>query len=239
MILLCGCDSSITASDQGVDQNQLSPCTTIGTPFETLAFSDWPETYDSTVSKVIEAHLDMLQNVSTQPLECTAADYAGVSKPTTELTELAKTLFPWKDPKKLQKLSESDIAPVLLEYVREYECSLSERKNFVAVIIPQENINSAGGNTSVQMNRQVYEDTKDDQTRIINEEMAVSRPALNEALMLIGGKDRLQPLTLDIECLKRISLDIRNIMGLVSQASACLPRARDARGSLRDLPPQP
>ena len=129
-----------------------------------------------------------------------------------------------------------DVGPVLLEYLRTYECALNERKNFIGIIVPKENASNAGQNVSVSMDRILYNDTTDEQRSTIDHELAVSRATLNRTLTIIGGEDRLRPLSLDIECLKRVSLDIRNITGLISQASACLPRIRDARGSLRDLP---
>ncbi len=71
--------------------------------------------------------------------------------------------------------------------------------------------------------------------------MATARPTLERTLSIIGGLDRLNLLKLDIECLRRASLDLRNTLGLVAEAASCMPRSWDVRGSLRDMatPPPP
>ena len=76
-ILLSGCSSGIlTTSNQGFDQTRLAPCSGADSPFETLAFADWPQKYHQTVAQTIEAHLTSLQDTNPQQLECTAADYS-------------------------------------------------------------------------------------------------------------------------------------------------------------------
>lgn len=206
--------------------------------FATDPFDSWPQMYHSTVASVVDAHIKSLQDTTTLPLECSATDYSSVIKPTAALRNLAQTLPPWKDAEKLQKLSEMDIGPVLLEYVRIYECALSERRNTLDIQILKDFANNSSSSSAngLSMERDDM-NTKDTEERLkIAKEIAVARPALDRTLMIIGGEDRLHPLSIDIECLKRTSLDIRNILGLVSQASACLPRIRDARGSMQDIP---
>lgn len=234
-LLLSGCND-ITTSSTYIETDRLAACTAEGSPFETLPFSKWPKTYHDTVAKVIEAHLKSVQDTKTTALRCTAPDYASLVLPTPELENLAKTLAPWKDPKKLNALSETELGPVLLEYLRIYECSLSERRNFLSTVVARDFANS-GATASTPIEQRIdYNETVDEQQRIIDHETAVSRTTLDRTLLIVGGEDRLRPLGLDIECLKRVSLDLRNVMGLLSQASACMPRIRDARGSLRDLP---
>ena len=131
--------------------------------------------------------------------------------------ELAALLPPWKESSRLAHLSEMDIGPVLLEYLRTYECSLSERDNLLFIIVPREH-----GTDS--MERGLYQDTVAEQSELITHERSIARATLDRTLLILGGLDRLTPLGADIECLKRTSLDIRNSLGLVSQAAACLPR---------------
>ena len=50
--------------------------------------------------------------------------------------------------------------------------------------------------------------------------------------------DRLRALESGMECLARTSLDIRNALGLAAETAACLPRAWDARTSLRTPAPR-
>ncbi len=238
-LLLYGCNSLITTPPENIDTERLAACTIVGSVFETLPFAEWPKKYHETVAKVIEAHMKSIEDTKTTELQCTASDYASLVKPIPELTELAKTLPPWKDPLKLSKLSETELGPVLLEYLRVYECSLSERRNFLSTIVAKEFATAPTTAPNTLQQRIDYNETTDEQRRIIDYETAIARTTLNKTLIIVGGQDRLRPLGLDIECLKRVSLDIRNIMGLLSQASACMPRIRDARGSLRDLPELP
>lgn len=235
-MVFCGLLSSCSALNNGGaggDTTALPPCTADDSIFgarsssSSLPFDKWADTYHSTVSEVIDAHMQSLNNTGTMQLQCTAPDYASMLKPTQKLKDLAAQLGPWKDPKKLQALSESEIGPVLLEYLRVYECAMSERNAFKTVIVPDE---QGGGD------RVLIDAEKNREASIIQHESLLARPALEKTLQIVGAADRLRPLSLDIECLKRTSLDIRNILGLVSQVSACLPRVRDARGSLRDLP---
>jgi len=124
---------------------------------------------------------------------------------------------------------------VLLEYLRTYECALSERQSFLNVILQN---SSAQQNASIGNSRDTYNEANASERQTIARELSLARATLDRTLLVIGGMDRLRPLTVDIECLKRTSLDIRNITGLISQTSMCLPRVRDARGSLQDLPSQ-
>jgi len=235
-LLLSACSGIITTPMEKREGDRLAACTKEGTPFETLAFDEWADTYHETVAEVVEAHMDSLRSTNTAKLQCTAEDYVSMVKPTDELRELAESLPPWQTDAARDNLSETDIGPVLLEYLRTYECSLSERRNFLSIILPREwrQSSSSKANTALG-NLELSKSTVEGQ-RAIDYQLLLSRPALDRTLLIVGGHDRLRPLSLDIECLKRVSLDIRNIMGLVSQTSACMPRIRDARGSMRDLP---
>jgi hypothetical protein len=81
-----------------------------------------------------------------------------------------------------------------------------------------------------------FNDATASDAQLIAKERRIARPVLQRTLQLIGGMDRLEPLGVDIECLKRTSLDIRNSLGLISQAASCLTRIEDTQGSLRDQP---
>lgn len=237
---LTSCSLLLGSGDVGEETNHLAPCTASGSVFATLPFDQWPTTYHDTVNGVIEAHLNALTQLNTLKLQCTASDYAGMAAPTDALARLAATLPPWKHLKSPQTLSEAEIGPVLLEYLRIYECALNERNNFISLVVQrdyQSSMSAAGVKPIPSMQRIPYNEAKAADEAVISRELTVARATLDRTLLVVGGEDRLRPLSLDIECLKRTSLDIRNILGLVSQASACLPRLRDARGSVRDLPP--
>lgn len=237
MALLGSCGNR-TATRYTSDSNRLAPCSTEGTVFASQPFTSWSTIYHTTVSNVIRAHSDAMQNLNAAGLRCTAGTYAGVVQPTEELKKLAAKLAPWKDNDKWKDLSESELGPVLLEFLRTYECALSDRNNFLSLAVSGDNASSAASAGEDPGSMKIFDfiRQKTEERRIIQHELDISRSTLDRTLLIIGGEDRLRPLSVDIECLKRVSLDIRNVLGLVSQASACLPKVRDARGSLRDLP---
>lgn len=232
-LLLSGC--IITSPGTGVSGGALPACTAKDTEFEKARFDEWPDAYHKKVSKVIEAHIKTLQSINTEQLTCTSDDYSGLTKPTPALRELAESLPPWKDEEALNKLSEADIGTVLLEYLRIYECSLNERRNNVLALRVQKESASEGSSTGLLTDRGEIDTEKELQENIIERELLIAKPTLERTLTVIGGQDRLRPLSVTIECLKRASLDMRNVLGLNAQVAACMPRARDARGSLRDL----
>lgn len=47
--------------------------------------------------------------------------------------------------------------------------------------------------------------------------------------------DRLRPLEAELECMQRMSIDIRNIAALSAETSACMPRTWYAKDALRDF----
>ncbi len=234
LLVLGGCTHILTTSPVGQDETRLAACTGKDTMFAEIPFNEWPQKYHSTVASVVDAHEDNLKDIDTLKLECTADDYASTLKPTGALKELARTLPPWKESRALDKLSEMDLGPVLLEYLRLYECALLERRDSLSIEVLKDFAGSSSSKDTTAMPREDFNKTGNDQRRTIDQEIRIARPTLDRTLLLVGGEDRLRPLSMDIECLKRTSLDIRNIMGLVSQATACLPRVRDARGSLQD-----
>lgn len=230
-LLLAGC--SYAPGFQWAGGVRLDPCTAKGSEFEKADIMKWPETYHKKVSGVIEAHLDRLSNVSGAEIDCSAGDYPSMMRANGSLSALAATLGPWKGKK---YVSELEMGPVLLEYLRVYECSLQERRYFQALSPigltedPQAS-SKAPSPTLGEYNKQVSEERD-----LINRELASARLILERTLSVVGGLDRLSPLAMDIECIKRTSLDLRNILGLTAEAASCMPRIWDTRGSLRDLP---
>jgi hypothetical protein len=229
LLALSGCAA---APDwQWTGGEKLTSCTAKGGPFEKQDMEKWPDTYHGTVSGVIEAHMKNLENLSTAQIVCTAEDYPGMFKASGALQSLASTLAPWKG----RTVSELELGPVLLEYLRTYECALQEKKYFLST-------ERQGGSASSEGSQLGYGKYVNDQTEdmtLINRELATARPILERTLSIVGGLDRLKPLAMDIECMKRASIDLRNGLGLVAEAAACMPRSIDARGSLRDLKSSP
>lgn len=224
-LLLAACEDFTTPRARQF--TALAPCTASGTTFATMPFEDWKDEYHKRVSDVVEAHISSIEQTSQNPLQCTADDYASVLQPSGQLTALASELPAWKD--RTGELSEADAGSVLLEYLRIYECSLNERQYLLSVspLLPTErNTPMELGDLNAEVGKQVD---------IIEQEVALARPILERTLTIVGGYDRLRPLMVDIECLKRASLDLRNVLGLAAEASKCMPRIWDTHGSLRDL----
>lgn len=228
-ILLVGCaDEAGIRGKQAID---LPPCSAEGSIFAERTLDKWPSLFHLGVDAVINAHLEQAGAVGDAALQCTAQDYRALSPASDNLRTVASFLPLWrKNPEMLNDVSEADMGAVLLEYVRVYECSLDEMQNQLPFKAAEQNTNGDALDLGTYHNRQ------GEALAMIEEERRLARPALERAFELIGGYERLRPLWLEIECLKRASLDLRNGLGLVAEGSACMSRIWDAHGSLRDLP---
>ncbi len=234
--LLAGCGMS--KSDTSNSILRLPECSSADTVFAALALDSAVDVYHSTVEGVVAAHFSELTSINTRPLECTANDYRGLLQPSEQLRFLAEQLPEWGS-SRTEDLSEADIGPVLLEWLRVYECSLFQRSKFLSTTIVKE----MGTERELSDGTMIQTIPDGDFTReqlrqrdIIATQILVSRPALERTLAFMGGADRLRPLSAELECLKRASLDLRNATGLTAETASCMPKIWDARGSLRDLP---
>ncbi len=221
-LALTACGSS--ERDLGNSILKLPGCVSTDTPFQALQLDSAVSAYHSTVARVIDAHLNELEDITSVQLKCTANDYRGLLQPSEELRFLAEQLPEWGS-SRTAELSEADLAPVLLEYLRTYECALRHRAQFLPVLIA----------TGATMERSALLKENVRQRSIIDRELSTARPALDKTIAFLGGIDRLRPLSAELECLKRASLDLRNTFGNFAGAAQCLPKIWDARGSLRDL----
>lgn len=238
-LVLCAALAGCGVSDAEVGNSilKLPECSGKGTAFESLTLDEAKNTYHAAVSEVVNAHVSDLEDINTRPLQCTANDYRGLMKPTAALNAMAAQLPEWGRSRGAA-LSEADLGPVLLEYLRVYECSLQERSSFLIGFVQDEQSTTetldSGGEIDV-IERSVLATEQQRQRDILNEELLTARPALERTIAFLGAVDRLRPLSAELECLKRASLDLRNAMGLTAEAASCMPKIWDARGSLRDL----
>lgn len=226
----------------------LGACEGKGSPFDTdknnpigKPFTQWINTYHDAVDRIVNAHMNAIRGaVTQQPLKCTAGTLYALLQPTGDLRALAAILPPWNPEKQksarfLENLSEADIGSVLLEHLRVYECALKERKKNLMQEVRTDLDNNPDVPKPVTMS-QVLNQTSKEQKQI-GDELVAARVALNRTLTIIGSLDRLRPISLELECIQRASLDLRNVLGLAADTTACLPRMWDTRGSLRDLSP--
>lgn len=219
-LLLGACENT---SNRGLSALRLPSCSKEKSIFADKPYKEWNQLYHKQVDEVIEAHMKAMHKSDTQPLQCTKADQNALVKASDALKKTAEMIPAWKE--RASGLKESDMQVVLLEFLRVYECSMDEDARYLPLILTKD-APMARGMFSEEMSRIHAE---------IDREKVLAREALNRSLSLVSGFDRLAPLSLDIECLKRSSLDLRNILGLASDVSSCLPRVWDAKGSLRDL----
>ena len=129
-------------------------------------------------------------------------------------------------------LSRFDTARVLLEYLRVYECALTEFDNFILFDTRQEEFDANGVNFVYHLSELLDDSVK--RADVIIQERLIARRALHRALTLIGAFERLRPVEAELECMQRFSLDVRNVAALTAEASACMPRAWNAKDTLRD-----
>jgi hypothetical protein len=215
-LVLAGCEAGVGR----VESLRLSPCSAEGSVFAERDFTEWKNVYHDAVNAAVESHMQTMRGVTDQPIACTAENYASVLPPSSALRSIGTMLPAWKD--RLDELHESEMSAVLLEFLRVYECSMNEYLETFAI---SDRSNMTG--TLLEQQGRV--------SNTIRNEEAIAREALIRTLSLTGGFDRLQPLNIDIECLKRASLDVRNTVGLAADVASCMPRSWDIKGSLRDL----
>lgn len=106
----------------------LAPCSRFEEAYEDLGYLDkplekWADIYHESVSKVISESLEKPE------IQCTGSDYESLLRPGPELRRLAEKLPPWKDTD--VPVTRFDLARVLLENLRIYECALIEYDEFL------------------------------------------------------------------------------------------------------------
>ncbi|MEI8229870.1 MAG: hypothetical protein WCG83_01910 [Candidatus Peregrinibacteria bacterium] len=217
----------------------LSPCSrnsdaskSLG--FTVAAFFSWPTQYHDRVASIVEDHL---QTIGKSAM-CQAGNTEEFLSPGEKLAALARLLPTWKDGRSLSRI---DIAPVLQEYLRIYECALKERQYYLALDAQKwtadQQARATLGDTSaeVQMTLGSLGLEMSKQNAVIERELLLARPLLNRTLTVIAGLDRLLPLDASLQCIERASLDIRNAAGLAAEAGSCFPRISNSKDPLRDL----
>lgn len=203
---------------------------------ETDSVDLWRRQYHSTVATIVAERASSASEEST--VKCLQREGDEEEEESAGqgslLMELASKLPPWKEAAALEQLSPSDTWTVLLEYLRLYECALTERYFYLfSDAIRERAVLAEAEGKEFDWNRVFREYF--DQDRKIRMELATARPVLNRVIALHLDSGNLQALKGEIECLKRASQDIRIAAALSAEAAACLPRAQDAKGPLRDL----
>jgi len=234
-------DTSFAAPDPWKPYPILESCTRDDAQYATMffntnAFIDWPEKYHTAVNEIIEEYLQPPTSIACFNQVLIPLDAS------SKLAALASTLPPWQDPGDLAMLDRNDYGIVLLEFLRIYECALFDQNfhPYLVMDIIREKFEAAagGGPMSFVLEDFVFEDLEREiiyRKRIIEQELATARPALERALVVVSSLTRLSPIDVELECLQRASLDLRNGLGLAADASICMPKGWDVKDSLRDL----
>ena len=126
-----------------------------------------------------------------------------------------------------------DIAVELLEWLHTYECALKQQEIAVSVQAGA----YAGDPSDPQVNVKEQTEEQSKRSELIAQERVIARLALHRGMILMGGINRLRPLTNEIRCLTDASFKLRNVFGLLGDSLSCISRATDAFGSIRDLAP--
>lgn len=253
VMLLTGCSESSSLPDESLRiGTTLAPCTMQGTAYAALPFRQWPQTYHGAVTAVVDAHLQQMgvssgvlpatkqtakqgEEGEAPVLDCSRIDEV-LQPATPALIALAQEYAPWQAEDRIASLSRADTAAVLLEHLRVYECAWKEALVFDELYAQRGMYTQSAGTQRAVTRDQLLAETLVLRTTAA-EELLVARAAMNRTLVLLGGYERVGSFRIAMECLARASLDLRNSLGLLTEAGACLPRAIDKRGSLRDLQP--
>ncbi len=193
----------------------------------------WKDEFNKKMNDLVRAHLASAEKRTT----CT-------SSPTVEATDeermLALRLSPWKDG---AALTASDFSAVVLEYLRAYTCTLNGRASMMMseVAWDAEEEDKLGsfdlfepGSEDPLLYTIAMEARREE--LLVKEELAIAPRTVHRLLRYVAALDRLRPVEASLRCLERASLDIRNILALNADASACM-EARKGQSSLRDLAP--
>lgn len=188
----------------------------------------WSDTYDENVEAVITEYVNPDFDVP----DCEAATSDLLLVPPPTMVNMAKRLPPWEHPADYNKITRHDLGPILLEYLRTFECSLVERNLFLPVDVADEMLFQAGSTGSVLWMNVFKEHAA--QRRKIVEYIESTRKTMHRLVTLVGGTEKMRLLNAELECVQRASLDARNGFALAAEAASCMPRIWDHKDPLRD-----
>lgn len=217
----------------------LASCSPIDERYTRLFFSDllldkWPENYHNTVERILDEYTKPIEKIA-----CLENDIFPVEEDDA-LYELASKLPPWSTPEKLADLQRNDVGFVLLEFLRIYECALLDRKNFAELYVNDkyaQDQDEGRVRSDLDLRLGTQRARIDAERSVVAQELAIARPTLEKALLVISGNNRLSVLDAELQCLQRASLDIRNALSLAADTSSCLPRIWNTKDVLRNLVP--
>ncbi len=197
-------------------------------PENTTVIDQWSALFHKRVALVIEEHIAQLKTGG-------ACEENARIEATPALRELAADL-------EVDGVTQENMAAILLQYLGAYECAL-QTESFVTE--PQvsadleRRIREQTGGRTTSVNITALGNAFNQEHIDIQRQIDLSRIALHRTLVYVSGYGRLQPLGGAVQCLLGATVDIRNALDLAAEASACMPRIWNARGSLRTISDEP
>jgi hypothetical protein len=212
-------------------------------PRTPIPYTEWATRYHSDIDSILESFIGKEAEGNFAQREppggqglCSGSQAASTTPAPPLLGDIAKKLEPWM--KNETVFGQSDTTPVLLEYLRVYECSLAERSTSLPIEIWREETRSRellpGGLLANPLAfNKIFEEWYKQSSKI-QLELKVARPTLERVLGFMGTVQMSRVLAQDTNCLQRASLDIRNSLGLSADTAACMPRIWNAKDPMRD-----
>lgn len=210
-----------------------------------IPYAEWAQRYHGNIGNVLESFIGEVvdgdyaqRNLPGGTGRCSGGQQAGAIPAPPPVEDIGKKLEPWSGTGSSTNFTQSDTTPVLIEYLRVYECSLAERSTTLLVEIWREetvrrNLLPGGLASNPFFFIKLWEMWAQ-QSKDIRRELQIARPTLERALGIMGTVQMARSLVQDTNCLQRASLDIRNALGLSADAASCLPRIWNAKDPLRD-----
>ncbi len=196
---------------------------------------EWRDFYHAAVDAIIRAHMNQPSAI------CRAEPFVPASEP---LKAIAALVEPWKSG---VPFTEEEAPSILLEFLRTYRCALQFRAGDLYYQNALDAYEAEPGDPSFEYPTKDEDEFNDDNSifvipvlaramrehLVIGEELTLAEQAMRRTLIYIAAADHMRPLASNVTCLEDISLEIRNLMSLAAETSACMVRIRNARGSLR------
>lgn len=180
----------------------------------------WYEDFKKNVSTIIE------ESRNSKNMECTSVT---LSNPPALLKSLASSLPSWQV--RREELTDADTYDVLLDYLEAFGCSLKSKSVTLPIDYSYASESSSSAKTFFgQLVKYL------NWTDVSAQQLVLERETLRRSLTLLMGLNRVKPLDHAFLCLNRASKDLRNGLGLLSEASDCLAnRTWDTRQWLRKM----
>lgn len=209
-------------------------CVSKGTPFdperdETMKIPQKViEKFHKDVSDVVAEHEYHLKTPSRW--KCDGKTFDELMPPSPKLKKMAKALPGLSAQDK--KAEFSSFIPIITEYQRVYECRLYELTEGRIDIVQEgqdESSSAEGAKSNFETAQRITS-----LTQRLADERRTSRIALEHTFNTFRSFELAAPMNIELNCLQREALDVRNAMSLLSDAASCLPKIWDAATSLHE-----